>query len=488
MSSLRCRTPVKRGAHLAPCGDCHLCRERESGSELASALLEVAAGGFALRLDQTFRQEPTLADGRKAIAEWLHILQVRYGKSSLRYFAAAEYGTKGSRLHFHILLIFSEEHASAVTGKAIRSEARQRFGVNTARVLKRPGDKMTADKRSRIVAYALKQAVGYALKGAKSSAPPFAKNPDGSLKRDARGRPVRERVLRFTRSQNWGRHAAKTILSEEWIAPIVQEFRQAGVEPIFKAYRDADSNRYWLPSDRNPLPPPRGSEAGIERISVFAADLDDEEKSLIAGNRVVDGYLSGERFSFDPATASMAVRRHGRQSSDDAPQVSAPAATPRSNRYADRLFASLGRSESNEETSDDGDADDLSLPDDHMRQGPVRTGPPPRLPPLSYAQIDRRQKDERYRFRYRDPGQFPALVSRLRVDLEKNPKLTPGVFASYMHADNTSVWRAFEIVRLSPKLRKPPSGNILPTSEGAAGDGDSTPPPPQAHGNKTHGT
>lgn len=477
MSSLRCRTPVRRGAHLAPCGECHLCRERESGSELASALLEVAAGGFALRLDQTFRQEPTLPEGRKAIGEWLNILQKRYGKSSLRYFAAAEYGTKTARLHFHILLVFSAEHATAVTGMSIRAEARQRFGVNTARVLKRPGDKMTADKRSRIVAYALKQAVGYALKGAKSSAPPFAKNPDGSLKRDARGRPVRERVLRFTRSQNWGRHAANVILSEDWIAPIVHEFRQAGMEPIFKSYRDADKNRFWLSSDRNPLPPPRASEAGIERIPVFGADLSDDEKSVIAGNRVVDGYLSGERFSFDPSTAAAALRRHGREVSADAPQASPPSSPTRSNRYADRLFASLGSTESSDETSDLSDDDDLSLPDDHTRR-PVRTGPPPRLPPLRYEDLARRQNDEKYRFRYRDPSQFPALVSRLRADLEKNPKLTPGVFASYMHADNTSVWRAFEAIRQSPKLQKPPPHPNLPADqEGATGEMPKASPP-----------
>ena len=166
----------------------------------------------SFRLDQTFRDEPSLEAGKAQVKRWLHDYQRSMGKGSMRYLASWEHGSKRGRLHVHMLICLSPEVALGATVKAFRASARRQFGVNTARLLKRPGRPMSPQAAEK-AAYAVKETVAYAVKDiGKAKRPPLKRDAQGNVLKGKDGRALREQVRQFTRSNGWGKSAVQAML------------------------------------------------------------------------------------------------------------------------------------------------------------------------------------------------------------------------------------------------------------------------------------
>lgn len=383
------------------------------------AMFEVLASDVAFRLDQTFRKEPTLAEGRKLISDWLKLLQDRFGPGSLRYLAAAEYGSKKGRLHWHIILCFSGPKGSAATVRAIRAEARSLFGHNTARLLKRPGDKQGAADRSVKVAYAVKQTVGYALKGSKLAAP-FLRDEKGEVRKDKNGKPMKMRVKRFTRSQGWGRNALQGMIDRTPVwRDVIAAFTAAGFPPVFLSLRAADGQRYWLPAKANPLAPVK--ETGVTYQPDFAPDLDQEDTPPVA-IPVRDGYAQGEGRSFDPAAARAARAAHKFADNPANLPVRPSVGDPPQKDWVASILerAEAQKREQEEQAEDEWDADLGPAP--HV---PVKPKNPSRLPPLSYARRDEMLRRSAW-LRRKRYGKFMPDVIRAKPEDAFKPMATIG--------------------------------------------------------------
>jgi len=140
---MRCAYPVSKERKVSGssyryehrCGQCAPCRITQRQEKTARALLEIDTGQHqAVFVTLTYEDPPTTEDGSQTLErDAMQAFAKRLRKNTgldLRMFGSAEYGEKGGRPHYHLIIwpLSLEYHrpGARITGDLLQSAQRQR--------------------------------------------------------------------------------------------------------------------------------------------------------------------------------------------------------------------------------------------------------------------------------------------------------------------------------------------------------------------------
>lgn len=123
-----CDSPVSGFRGWVPCRKCATCKKLKSWRWLQRCLDETAASERTWFTTLTFRKVPD-DGGYSGVQRWLKRVRKDLHGEAIRYFCAPEIGSRGGRLHFHLLV-----HGSGgLKGRVLRSQWRE--GITHARLV-----------------------------------------------------------------------------------------------------------------------------------------------------------------------------------------------------------------------------------------------------------------------------------------------------------------------------------------------------------------
>lgn len=123
-----CDAPVMGFRGWVPCRKCPTCRRLKAWRWLQRCLDETSVSERTWFVTLTFRKVPE-DGGYSGVQRWLKRVRKDLHGEAIRYFVAPEFGSRGGRLHYHLLV-----HGSrGLKGRVLRSQWRE--GITHARLV-----------------------------------------------------------------------------------------------------------------------------------------------------------------------------------------------------------------------------------------------------------------------------------------------------------------------------------------------------------------